>query len=64
MASKLSIKPYERGKPAAAAPDARADRRLYRLVGPWALAVNWKLARALGLAALAWALIVAVVLSV
>jgi hypothetical protein len=62
MASKLTVKPYETAKPAA--PAAPEDRAVYRLGGRgWAVGVNWKLARALALALLVWALIVAVLLS-
>ena len=65
MASKLGIKPYEPAKPAEPAATARAApaRRVYRLGGQWAVGVNWKLVRALGLALLVWALIAAVLLS-
>ncbi|MBI3516157.1 MAG: hypothetical protein HY060_19160 [Proteobacteria bacterium] len=63
MASKLGIKHHERATSTPAADAARGGRRLYRLGGNWAVGVNWKLVRALGLAALAWALILAVVLS-
>ncbi len=65
MTSKLSANPYAgAAKPVEpAAGPAGAGRRLHRLGRHWAIAVNWKLLGAVGLALLVWALIVAVVLS-
>jgi hypothetical protein len=64
MASKLTVKPYEAAKPADPPRAAAPDRAVYRLGGQWAVGVNWKLVRALGLAALVWVMIAAVLLSI
>jgi len=65
MASKLGIKddvaPPAGSPPAPAG--APASRRVYRLSARWAIAVNWKLVSALGLALLVWALILTLLLA-
>ena len=67
MASKLGIKDDVASSPGAATasapPRAPAPRRVYRLSARWAIAVNWKLASALGLALLVWAFILALLLA-
>jgi hypothetical protein len=46
--------------PTAATP---VPRRVYRLSARWAIAINWKLVSALGLALLVWALILTLLLA-
>jgi hypothetical protein len=63
MASKLGIKDDvapSTGSPTAATP---VPRRVYRLSARWAIAINWKLVSALGLALLVWALILTLLLA-
>jgi hypothetical protein len=59
MINKLLLKGYRPpAKPAARA--AAKGRQVIRLGRHWALAVNWKIVSAFGLAFLVWALIIAV----
>ncbi|MEJ0071266.1 MAG: hypothetical protein WDO24_23780 [Pseudomonadota bacterium] len=63
MNDKLLLKDYRPlAEPAPREPAAGA-RRVIRLGRHWAVAVNWKIVSALGLAVLVWALIVAVLAS-
>jgi hypothetical protein len=52
---RAAAKPAPEARPAAGA----AGRRIVRLGRHWALAVNWKILSALGLALLLWAFIAA-----
>jgi len=65
MAPKLGVKDdVAASAPPVGGPRVDAPRRVYRVGPRWALAVNWKLLSALGLALLVWAFIVAVLLVV
>jgi hypothetical protein len=68
MDYRLRVKTYrDLGKPALDRMRDVADaggRQVYRLGRHWAIAVNWKIIGAIGLALLVWALIAAVVASV
>jgi hypothetical protein len=63
MNDKLLLKGYGPAAKPAPRPRAAAGRFIIRLGRHWALAVNWKLVGAVGLALLVWALIVAVTAS-
>jgi hypothetical protein len=67
MDYRLRVKTYrDVGKPALDRMRHAAGaggRHVYRVGRHWAIAVNWKLLGAIGLALLAWALIAAVVAS-
>ncbi len=62
MNLKADLEPY-RDQPRASGHAPAADRPPSRLDAPAAVAVNWKIVRALGLALLVWALIAAVLFS-
>jgi hypothetical protein len=68
MDYRLRVKTYrDVGKPALDRMRRAADaggRHVYRLSRHWAIAVNWKIIGAIGLASLVWALIAAVLVSV
>jgi len=63
MNDKLLLKGYGPAAKPARRPRAAGGRAIVRLGRHWALAVNWKLVSAVGLALLVWALIVAVAAS-
>jgi len=63
MTSKLHAKLDPAVVPPARPAAGAAGRRVFRLGRHWAVAVNWKLTSAVGLALLVWALIVAVAVS-
>jgi len=63
MNDKLLLKGYGPAAKPAPRKRAAAGRLIIRLGRHWALAVNWKLVSAVGLALLVWALIVAVTAS-
>jgi len=65
MSDKLRLKDYLGfAKPASTGTRSDAGRRIVRVGRHWAIAVNWKIVGAIGLALLLWALIVAVLASI